>query len=193
MLTNIYNFLAEIPWYIPAVLLLAGAVLLYTGSSRLDRKMTRAGLSAVLLGLLAMGVSWLLVSDRERVMGLTRQLVKAVEARDWAKMESLMHPNAMAFTVFKGRDVVVNATRLGVERIELKSVTVTSMSTRPDGDELTALLGVYSTAKSEANVLTNWELDWAKRDGRWQLIEIRGIDGPWVRASDLAAWIERGK
>jgi hypothetical protein len=154
--------------------------------------MTRAGLSAVLLGLLAMLVSWLLVSERERVMDQTRQLVRAVEARDWTKMESLMHPKVTAF-VFKGREAVCNGTRLGVERIELQSVSVTSLSTRPDGDGLTAVLGVYSTAKSEANVMTNWELDWEKFDGRWQLIEIRGIDGPWVRASDLAGWIERGK
>ncbi len=192
MLTNIYNFLAEIPWYIPAALLAVGAILLFTGSTRLDRKMTRAGLSAVLLGLLAMLVSWLLVSDRERVMGQTRELVKAVETRDWPRMEALMHPKAIAF-VFKGREAVCNATRLGAERIELKSVTVTNLSTRPENDGLTVIMGVYSTAKSEANVLTNWELDWAKFDGRWQLVEIRGINGPWVQASDLAGWIERGK
>ncbi|MFI5378916.1 MAG: hypothetical protein ACHRHE_06450 [Tepidisphaerales bacterium] len=190
MLTPLYNFFAEIPWYIPATLLLGGAVMWWTGNARLDRKMKRAGAAAFLAALLLMLVSWLLVSDRERVMGQTRQLVKAVEARDWAGAGLNMHPRVIAFSVH-GREDVIDAMRLGAEWIELKSATITNLSTRPENSGLTVVLQVFSTAKSEASVPTSWELNWEFIDGRWQLVEIRGLDGSLVRASDLAAWLER--
>ncbi len=194
MLSSIHSFMAEVPWYVPASILLIGVVVWYTGNSRAETRIQRTGLGVVLLGLLVMMTSWFLVSDRERVAGLSRELVKAVAARDWARMEAMLHPQAAAF-VFKGRGAVCNATRLSVERIDLKSASATGLTVRTDNhDGFVAAMAVYSTATAaEANTLTNWELDWEYIDGRWQVMEIRGMDGPFVRSSDLSAWIQRGR
>jgi hypothetical protein len=188
--TQIHGFFAEIPWYIPASLLLVAVVMLWTGNARVDRKLKRIGLAAFLAGVLLMLVSWMLVSNREVVMSQTRQLVRAVETRDWTKMQTLMHPKALAYSV-TGRESLTHAVRGGVEWIDLKSITITSVSTRPETEVLTVVLGVYSNAKPEFSLPTNWELDWAYIDGRWQLAEIRGLDGWAARATNLAAWIER--
>jgi len=190
LLTKLYNFFAEIPWFISASLLLGGAVLWWTGNSRLDRQIKRIGLTAFLAAMVLILVSWLLVSDRERVMGLTKQFVKAIEARDWRQMEGLMHPKVMVVSI-SGQEAVGRTIRSGVEGIELKSVTITRLSTRPETDVFTVVLGVYSNARPEFSLATTWEFDWAYIDHRWQLVEIRGLDGWGVKASDLAGWLER--
>ena len=107
-----------------------------------------------------------------------------------ARYQSEKRSKVVAVSI-NGREAVSKALRGGVEMIELKSVTIRNLSTRPETDVFTVLLGVYSDAKPEFSLATNWELDWAYIDNRWQLVDIRGLGGWGVTSSDLSGWLER--
>jgi hypothetical protein len=190
---GLFNFFAEMPWYIPTTLVLVGGIVLYTGMNRLNERLRSGGAIALILGLLLFVTSWSLESDREKVTSLSRQLVKNVEKRDWTALEELLHPKVKV-AVFRGREVVVEAIKLAVNRSDLKSTTITSVSAKPQGNAVIMVqIQVYADTAVVGSAVTNWQMEWDKLGGRWQATEITPLGGPSISSDALEGWIQSGK
>jgi hypothetical protein len=172
---NFYNLLAESPWYIPAVLLLVGAVMLYSGAVAVAR---RVALALLGVGLVIIAVSWLLESDREAVLRRTREVIKAVDGKDWSTLEARLDPKVQ-FLVLKDREALMIVVRAQAERLGLKSVTLAGISeTRGDGGTRLTEFQASADTGATSNFLSNWRLEWAKRDDQWLVTRIEFLGGP---------------
>src|SRR6266446_5260937 len=105
---------------------LLGIILFITGNNRLEKRLRLAGIIVIALAVILAVVSFLLDSDREKVVKRTNALVQSVEARDWTRMATYLHPN-VTVSVFAGRDQVVNGTRRAAEYSDLRQARVISL------------------------------------------------------------------
>jgi hypothetical protein len=187
------NYIYETPWWLPAGIALLGLILLVTGNNRLEKKLKIAGIIVISLGVLLAVASYFLDSEREKVMKKTQALVSSVEARDWNRMKTLLHPN-VTVSVFAGRDRVVEATRTAAEYADVKNVRITSLDATELPDEIIrATLGVHASMKDGAS-LTNWDVEWEKTDEGWVARNIVPRGGPGISSLMIEEYIRaRGR
>ncbi len=181
------NFIAEIPWWIPSALLVAGGVLAWTANARRLRGMMRGGSGLIGLAIVLIAVSWMLESDREQVRNRTRQLVKAVAGRDWQAMKSLLHPEAEVM-MLRGRDAVIKVASTAVEASSLQSAKVISMGDQEIPPDYIVTLQVMGDFR-DGSVLSNWKLEWTKGEAGWVLIDAEFMGGPGLSTSDVERYL----
>jgi len=93
------NYIYETPWWLPTGIALLGVILFVTGNNRLEKRLRTGGIVVIALAVILAVVSFLLDSDREKVVKRTNAWVQSVEARDWNRMATYLHPN-VAVSVF---------------------------------------------------------------------------------------------
>jgi hypothetical protein len=186
------NYLYETPWWLPAGIALLGFILFVTGNNRLDKRMRLAGIIVIALAVLLAVVSFVLDSDREKVIKRTNALVDSVEKRDWDRMKTYLHPN-VSLTVFNGRDALVNAAKNAAEYSDLKQVRVVSLDATVMPDQIKVTLRVTTTLR-DGTGLTDWVLEWEQVDGTWVVKNITPEGGPGITGGMLEEYIKsRGK
>ncbi len=187
------NYIYETPWWLPTGIALLGIILFVTGNNRVDKRMRLAGIIVVALAILLAVVSFLLDSDREKVLKRTYGLVDSVEKRDWNRMGTYLHPN-VSLTVFNGRDALVNGAKNAAEYSDLKQVRVVSLDATVLPDQIIrATMRVTSTLR-DGTGLTDWVLEWEQVDGVWVVRNITPEGGPGITGGMLEDYIQkRGK
>jgi hypothetical protein len=178
-----YAFFSEIPWWLPLGLVLVGLVLFWTGNNRLEQGIKYSGIALAGLGLVTAIVSYCLESDRELVLRQTRQIVQAVETRDWPTVESLMDPD-VALLEWRGRKQLVAGARMYAERFNLKRAKVASVQTTQTRPTIVLTMRVFADAGEITNYPTDWELEWEKIGGNWLLTQIEPLDNPLTGSLD---------
>src|SRR5882724_8157377 len=99
------NYIYETPWWLPTGIALLGFILFVTGNNRMEKRLRLAGIIVIALAVILAVASYLLDSDREKVVKRTYGLVESVEKRDWERMKTYLNPN-VSLTVFNGRDAL---------------------------------------------------------------------------------------
>jgi hypothetical protein len=179
----LYDFFAEIPWYIPGTLLLVGAVLVYTaGEAKRPRQI---GWPCLGLAIALIAVSWALESDREAVTRQTYELVKSVESRDWPAMERLLDAKVRLPPLAFSREPLVEAAKLHIDQVGIKSLSVANLTVGPSDKAELSTFQVSADARDTGAVLTKWRLTWEKRDKKWVVTEIAPLDSVELSADGL--------
>jgi 4-amino-4-deoxy-L-arabinose transferase-like glycosyltransferase len=88
------ELLFDTPWWLLALLAVAGAALFISGNARLEKRLKLAGLGLVAAAVLLLALSRLVDTDREKVEKQTRQLMAAVVQRDQQGVRRQLHPQA---------------------------------------------------------------------------------------------------
>ncbi len=187
------NFIYETPWWLPAGLAMLGLILFVTGNNRLEKKLKWAGIALMGLAVGLAALSFFLDSDREKVMKRTRGLVESVNARDWNRMTTYLHPK-VEVSIYSGRDGVVAAAKSAAEYGDLRDVRTTSVdATVLDEDTIRATLRVTATMR-DGTSFTDWTLEWEKTDEGWVAKNITPQGGPGINGAMLEDYIRaRGK
>ena len=186
------NYIYETPWWLPTGIALLGVILFVTGNNRLEKRIRLAGIIAVALAVILALVSFLLDSDREKVVKRTYGLVDSVEKGDWSRMATYLHPN-VTIVVYNGRDAVVNAARNAAEYSNLRQVRVVSLDANVLPDQIRTTLRVNTTLR-DGTGLTDWVLEWEELDGSWVVHQITPEGGPGITGGMLEEYIRsRGK
>jgi hypothetical protein len=187
------NYIYETPWWLPAGIALLGLILFITGNNRVEKKLRLAGIIVMVLGVALALTSYLLDSEREKVVKRTRALVKSVEKRDWNAMGTYLHPN-VTVTLFSGRDRVVEACRSAAEYGNVSEVRITGLETTQNPDEtIRASIRVYATM-NQGNSFTDWDLEWEKDGDVWMARNIVPRGGPGITGTMIEDYIRgRGK
>lgn len=179
-------WLYELPLWIPLGLGIAGLILIWTGLTRLEKRLKLAGMIVLALGIVLGLLSWFLESDREIVERQTRTLIKAVERRDWETARSLLAPD-MTVLGFGPRDEVVAVARKYAEQYHIQNLRIIGLKASEPGTAITVKLRILADVHKSPAGFTDWQLEWEKTDSRW---ELKSADSNDVRG--LEAMIPRG-
>lgn len=173
------DLLFATPWWLPATIVVAGMVVFISGNKRQLTGTRNAGLGLILLAVLLVGISYFVETDRERVSRQTRELIDAVEARDWSKMKSLLDPRVgMAAVngppIYNNREAVLQGAQGAAERYGLKSVTVTSLEAQQDAADITVSVSVFSVQEATMGrpLPSSWQFAWGQTGEQWALLRI---------------------
>lgn len=170
------NFLFDTPYWLLGLIAIAAAALLVAGNNRQDRRLVRAGLGALALAVLLGVTSFLVDTDREKVLKGTRRLVDAVERQDAPAIAALLHPDVAA-PARMNKDTLVSEAVAAAKRYQLKSLTVLSLEAQELGVDYTTTFRVNtrSSAGVYENVPSDWQLVWTKSGDTWQVKQIKSL------------------
>ena len=175
------DYLFNTPWWLPAILVGVGAVVFYVANNRVDRRNRTIGLLIVFVGVLVAVTSYFVNTDLEKAEDRTRNVVNAVDRRDWDALKSLLDPStsvgiSSAVTLYRGPEQIATKAREASERHGFKSVDVTGMTSRQDQTLITISIGVVSVQDAVgAPITSRWEFDYIQASDGWFLNEIRAV------------------
>ena len=165
------------PWWLPTGLIAVGIVLFVGGNGRGQKGPRNAGVGLVVAALVLMLVSYLVETDKERAVRQTKELIRAVQDKDWSKMTALLDDDVAVTTPFgqlyAGRKEVVDAARSLSDRHGLKSVGGSVADVTQDNAGIVVLTD--TTANLDAvgyPVPSRWQLDWQKAGADWHVHQI---------------------
>jgi hypothetical protein len=170
------------PWWLPTLIIVVGAVIFYVANNRQEVRPRTVGLSIVCLGILLAVVSYFVDTDLEKAETHTRQLIRAVNDKDWPKARSLLDRNttvsiANVTTLYRGGDQIVAKAQEATDRYGLQSVTVTGINSRQDQSLITISASVVSIQTYVgAPITSRWEFDYQQAADGWFLNEIRAVE-----------------
>jgi hypothetical protein len=175
------DLLFQTPWWLPALIAVAGVVLFVTGNKRVENRVRTAGLAVIALAILLAAVSYLVDTPREKAEKQSRELCYAFERADWPKMTSILDRSTavtvVGNSIYASRDEIVAAAKRAHERYGFKTVRVLSTSTEQTDTVITVnlmLLTEQSTVYAQT-LNSEWQFDWEKRQDGWVLTEVRAL------------------
>ena len=175
------DLLFDTPWWLPTLIALTGLVLFVLGNRNQKTKVRTAGAIVIALAVLLILVSYFVDTDKETCINRTRQLVRSVEQREWKTFDAMLDPGATleleGNTYLTGRDSIRKTAQAGVQKIGLKSVTMTGKHATRTGDIVTVSFRVFTEQEYTLGrpVDSDWEIDWQKSNGAWLARRIREI------------------
>lgn len=171
------ELLFDAPWWLPALIAGLGVGLFIIGNNRQETRIRAAGIILIALAMLALGVSYLVDTPREQVIGKTRRLVQSVETRDWPTMTTLLDPRC-SLEKYGNRDQIVKAAQEVCEQFNVKSIRITSLVAEQTDSLFTVTLNVLSEQDLTLGrpYPTSWQLGWQKSASGWLLRTIKVLE-----------------
>ena len=159
------DLLFDPPWYLPVLLAGVALILLYQGVKLIKNELKIAGVIAAVLA-----ATWLVVGNyfetgKEIAARQTRELVAAVDAKDWVKFKSLLDPKAR-FAMYANRDELTQGAQNTVEKVGVKDIVVSGVEVgeEPGGYTIT-FTATGNIGAIDQRAPTNWKFLWVKGDG----------------------------
>ena len=129
------DLLFDTPYWLLGLLVLLGVGLFISGNSRQEARVRTAGLGAIALAVLLVLLSYFIDTDKEKVAKQTRELVTAVQKRDRATLDRLLHPRASMLWMTKP-DIIDKAV-WAADQYHLDNIGVSSIdTTQPNPTEI---------------------------------------------------------
>src|SRR5688572_4766263 len=124
------DLLFDTPWWLPAGIAAAGVVLFISGNKRQETRVRLAGVIAVALAALLMGVSYLVDTDPGAKANDSKPRVVTSEPQTRNNVESLILPNVSTpyktATSYNDRDGIIRTAREAAARYNFMSLDVVS-------------------------------------------------------------------
>lgn len=171
------DLLFDTPWWLPVAIALSGVAMLISGNARQKRPLLLGGLGVVALAAALAIMSWLVDTPLERAVRRTKDIVNAVERRDWPKFQSLLDQRT-SFWTFTNRDELVATAKATADRIGLRSIYITGTSQ----EQLQTLIRVNINVLSDQEITggrqapTSWRFNYQDLGtGKWELTSIEAL------------------
>jgi hypothetical protein len=185
------NLLFDTPWWLLLLLLVAGAALWWSGNNRRDKTLRRVGLGVVLAGVVLAVVSWYFDTDVESVSKRTRQIVQAVDKRDWNTFSSLLDQRTSLPPTFNNRDKIVEGARRAADAIGLRSVRVFRLEAQKKDTVIQVNFNVISEQdRGGGTTFTNWQFDWQNFGNGWKLDRITPVRSDTISTDQMQAALQ---
>jgi hypothetical protein len=143
--------------------------------------MRNIGLGVIVLGVLLFLISWIVDTPEEKCVKRTKQLVQAVEKRDWDSFNKLVLPRcrlsilgAPGSSFYRSREEILAGAREGTERWDVKTARVYKSEAKTNIDYISVDIDVYSeqTQGYMQSLTTSWQLDWQDTPDGWMCQEV---------------------
>jgi hypothetical protein len=191
------DYLFHTPWWLPTLVIVVGAVVFYVANNRQEVRTRTVGLSIVCLGILIGTVSYFVDTDLEKAETNTRQLIRAVNDKDWNKARTLLDKDttvsiANVATLYRGGEQIVAKAQEATDRYGLQSVTLTGLESRQDQTLITISANVVSIQTYVgAPITSRWEFDYQQSANGWYLNEIRAVEIGRARGEQMQGMFPR--
>jgi hypothetical protein len=165
-------------WWMLAVIAGAGVFALVAGLRRLDKKLRRLGMGLILLAGIVGALRLVFPTARERMEKRSRQLVQAVDQRDWNTLGGLLDVNTIvgfkSHVAAAGKDKIVSTLKENCDRYGLKSVSIIGMESEQTETLITVSLVAYTVQEFTAGspATSTWQLDYQESGDQWVLEKI---------------------
>jgi predicted PurR-regulated permease PerM len=178
------EFVLHPPLWAAVFLVIVGFAVFVIATRRLDRTLGRVGIGLLLLGILAGIVGWFFPSERAQMETRTRDMVAAINASDWQKLQTFIDLQTTLATpsqsIISGKGNITNLTKHVCRTFGVKSVSVYRISSIRTETLITVTVGVYSEQDISQGrpIFSNLQLDFAQNGNDWvlQTITILSVD-----------------
>ncbi len=145
------------------------------------------------IGLVLFALGWLVETDKEHCEHRTRQIVAAVDRRDWTALQSLLDPQTSLEGIYLNRDQIVAGAKKTADTIGLSSASITSMETKQHDTVITIDVNIYSLqdATLDRPAITSWQFDWSNTGTGWKLQQIEPLGSQQVDKADLVRHLDK--
>lgn len=174
------ELLVDIPWWLPAIVIALGVVLLVSGNNRQMAGVRNGGAVIAVLAIAWAALSFVVDSPRKICERLTHQAVDAVAEGDWKTFDELLAPRVDARFVGRtwrvdGQQAVDAAARMIAKNSGLHSAAVRRVIVAGKGPTRTVSFTAYADTELAPGhpIDSNWEFDWQQNGDRWLLQELR--------------------
>ena len=99
------DLFADPPWYLPVLVALFAIVLLFQGNARQNARLKYVGVALAALAVVIIALGYFLESDREAVVRETREIIAAVNNRNWKDFSAHLDPEVRFFRLRRPRRV----------------------------------------------------------------------------------------
>ncbi|CAN5615953.1 hypothetical protein BH10PLA1_BH10PLA1_22250 [soil metagenome] len=173
------DFFFDTPWLVLAGLAVVGVALFIVGNNRTDATLRNVGIGVFVLGILLFLTSWLIDTSKEKCIKNTRELVRAVQDRDWATFDKLVSPRCtvrvpLAGAIYQTGKQLRDATEIAVDKYGLKSNSIMGTDAVDTGDFIKVGVNVLSDGTAYP-LTTSWEMEWQDTNSGWQLTDLTAI------------------
>ena len=183
------DLLFDTPWWLPTALIGIGLFVVYTGNQRQEKPVMRGGLVIVLLGLLVILTSYLVETDREKVVNRTYALVAAVDHHDWPKFSSLLDSQTSIYGL-RGPEQITQACKATAERVELDSAKITGTNINQTPSVISVSIRILSEQLGRP-FPSDWQFQYQKVTDQWMLFNIRALNNDQVSEEAIKSAISR--
>jgi hypothetical protein len=172
------RYLFDTPYWLLALLAIVGVGLLVSANARREKRLAWAGGLALFVAALLVLLSLIVETDKEKVVARTRELVRAIEAKDTATMDRLLHPGAkLVGTDLKKADIIDVAPR-DVERYQLKNIRIALEDPKQVSAGMIDVTGTITADAPGIGIMgtpTDWQFSWIKTPDGWRVRDIRPL------------------
>lgn len=177
------DFLFDTPLWALAGFAIVGIAVFVMGNNRTDAATRNIGIAILGLGALLFALSWFIDTGKEKSVKNSRQLVRAVQDRDWPTVEKLISPRFSAKIIgtsnvtYRSKAEMIEAIKMAVDTFDLKSAKVLSIEGTNNVDFIRVNLDVYSEQGRTMGypITSSWQFDWQDLQEGWQLSEITAL------------------
>ena len=169
------DLLFDTPYWLLGGLVVLGIALWFSGNARQEKRLQFAAYLAVLVAAVLALLSHFVDTDREIVIKRTRQIVEAVEKKDSAAAQKLLHPRATLSDMNKQQ--IADRIKTAADQFGIQGIRITSLEVAPQplGAEMTAALAAtanMNVGPYSGGVPSTWDLTWVKTADGWLLRDI---------------------
>ena len=175
-------------WPAIATAIVAGAVW-WSGNQRTNARLKWTALGVLGLAAALALLSVLIVTDREKVIARTHQLVERIEAMKFDDLRPLLHPQ-LRIDQWQGPDDLIKGGKNASRQFTSWQLGISRVQADARQGEVIVRLSIKAEAQSSqgaGTVLSDWQLVWVPGDGGWQLYEVQCTDVPFYGAEAITS------
>lgn len=176
------ELLFHTPWWLPVALIGIGGIVFWTGNRRQESNVRNTGMGMILAAAAVMALSYLVETDLEACVRLTKTLVRSVENRDWPTVKSVLSPttglSVMGATdVYVNRDEILGGAEHGVEQYGVKNIRILGTTAEQTDTVITITMSILSeqTFTQGFPINTKWQFEWQQSGKNWSMTRITCI------------------
>ena len=177
------DLIFEAPWWLYVAPAVVGAALAVTGARRGDKTLRNVGVGLLLVGVAVYAAGRTVETSQETVTRRSRELVTAVERKDWAALSGYLDPQARltlmnAGILYDTRDEILTAAKTRVDQAGVSSLNVPRIEPRQEGQLITTEVEVTVFADQSGGrpVPTTWQFVWTRTAGNeWVVRDLEAI------------------
>ncbi len=158
----------ETPWWLPTFIAGVGAVLLWSGNNRRDRKLLRYGFSLLAAAILLSLISYFVDTEKEKAVRQTDRLIASINKQDWKTFRSILSPDA-SFALYDNADQITDAARRGVTEWSVNSIRIFHQRVTQNADQITVEIDTLAFVQKDQPVRSTWSFDF-EQSGKQRLL-----------------------
>jgi hypothetical protein len=168
-------------WWLLGCVALGGIAFFIVGNRRLDKNLQRIGVAIVLVTAVLGLMRFFFPTPRERMEKRSRDIVHAVDHRDWTSLQNLLDKDTAVCNrsgvMAGGRDAIIARTKFAMDQVHVKSVSILGVDSVQNETLITVSLEIFSTQEDTQDrpVTSSWQMEYEQSGDQWILTKITAL------------------